>query len=162
MLILEDINIQFHPDISIPNGKMVLDLELDDLKVGDRVLAKDISLSVQGPEHIVIVGQNGAGKTTLVKSIYEVLKIRDDIRLGYMPQNYENLLNSNQKAIDFLKTESFSESCIRSFMGNMKFTRDEMLSFIKELSGGQKAKLLLMKMILDDCNVLLLDGQQEI
>ena len=153
----EAINIQFHPDISIPNGKMVLDLELDDLKVGDRVLAKDISLSVQGPEHIVIVGQNGAGKTTLVKSIYEVLKIRDDIRLGYMPQNYEDLLNSNQKAIDFLKTESFSESYIRSFMGNMKFTRDEMLSFIKELSGGQKAKLLLMKMILDDCNVLLLD-----
>ena len=153
----EAIHIQFHPDISIPNGKMVLDLELDDLKVGDRVLAKDISLSVQGPEHIVIVGQNGAGKTMLVKSIYEVLKIRDDIRLGYMPQNYEDLLNSNQKAIDFLKTESFSESYIRSFMGNMKFTRDEMLSFIKELSGGQKAKLLLMKMILDDCNVLLLD-----
>lgn len=153
----EAINIQFRPDISIPNGKMVLDLELDDLKVGDRVLAKDISLSVQGPEHIVIVRQNGAGKTTLVKSIYEVLKIRDDIRLGYMPQNYEDLLNSNQKAIDFLKTESFSESYIRSFMGNMKFTRDEMLSFIKELSGGQKAKLLLMKMILDDCNVLLLD-----
>ena len=74
-----------------------------------------------------------------------------------MPQNYDDILNSNQKAIDFLQTEKFSESYIRSFMGNMKFTSDEMFSLIKELSGGQKAKLLLMKMILDDCNILLLD-----
>ena len=153
----EAINIKFHSDVSIPNGKMVLDLELNDLKVGNKVLAKDVSLFVQGPEHIVIVGQNGAGKTTLIKSIYDVLKIRNDIRLGYMPQNYDDILNSNQKAIDFLQTEKFSESYIRSFMGNMKFTSDEMFSLIKELSGGQKAKLLLMKMILDDCNVLLLD-----
>ena len=153
----EAINIKFHPNISIPNGKMVLDLELDDLKVGNRVLAKDISLFVQGPEHIVIVGQNSAGKTTLMKVIYDVLKIRTDIRLGYMPQNYEDMLHSTQKAIDFLRTEKISESDIRSFMGNMKFTRDEMFSFVQELSGGQKAKLLLMKMILEDCNVLLLD-----
>ena len=153
----EAINIKFHSDISIPNGKTVLDLELDDLRVGNKVLANEVSLFVQGPEHIVIVGENGAGKTTLVKSIYNVLKTRNDIRLGYMPQNYSDILNEKQKAIDFLRVENFSESYIRTFMGNMKFTSDEMFSLIQELSGGQKAKLLLMKMILNDCNVLLLD-----
>ena len=153
----EAINVRFNSNVFIPNGKTVLDLEIDSLEVGNNTLASNISLFVQGPEHIVIVGQNGAGKSTLMKKIYAELKNREDINLGYMPQNYEDILDVNQSAVDFLKIKSIPESEIRSLMGNMKFTSDEMTSLIKELSGGQRAKLLLIKMILDNCNVLLLD-----
>ena len=125
--------------------------------VGNNTIASNISLFVQGPEHIVIVGQNGAGKSTLMKKIYAELKEREDINLGYMPQNYEDILDLNQSAVDFLKIKNVPDSEIRSLMGNMKFTSDEMTSLIKELSGGQRAKLLLIKMILENCNVLLLD-----
>ncbi len=153
----EAINVRFNSDVSIPNGKTVLDLEVDNLVVGNNTIASNISLFVQGPEHIVIVGQNGAGKSTLMKKIYAELKEREDINLGYMPQNYEDILDLNQSAVDFLKIKNVPDSEIRSLMGNMKFTSDEMTSLIKELSGGQRAKLLLIKMILENCNVLLLD-----
>lgn len=153
----EAINVKFNSNILIPNGKIILDLEIENLMVDSTTLSSNISLFVQGPEHLVIVGQNGAGKSTLMKKIYEELKDRKDINLGYMPQNYEDILDLNQNAVDFLKIKNVSDNEIRSLMGSMKFTSDEMTSLIKELSGGQRAKLLLIKMILENCNVLLLD-----
>ncbi len=152
----EAINIRFN-DVSIPNGKGVLNLDLKSLSINGRILSKNISLCVEGPQHIVIVGQNGVGKSTLLKYIYDLLKDRKDIKLGYMPQDYNDLLFTEQSSVEFLKNDHLSESEVRTLMGNMKFTSDEMLASIKELSGGQRAKLLLMKLILDECNVLLLD-----
>ena len=144
---------------AIPNGKTVLDYHLDELKIGDTNLSNNISLTIVGPKHVVIIGQNGVGKTTLLKKIYESLKDRDDINVGYMPQNYEDTLDSNKTALDFLspnknKTE---ETNARTFMGSMKFTREEMVSRVSDLSGGQKAKLLLISLILNKNNVLILD-----
>ena len=153
----EAIIIRFNEDILMPNGKTVLDLKLDKLTVESTLLSKNISLFVSGPDHIVIVSKNGAGKTTLIKYIYQILKDREDIKLGYMPQNYDDVLDLNQRAADYLKDGGLKENDVRAFMGNMKFTSNEMLSLIKNLSGGQKAKLLLLKMILKNCNVLLLD-----
>ncbi len=153
----EAINLRFNDNVLLPNGKTVLDLKKDKLIIQGNVLTQNISILVKGPEHIVIVGQNGIGKSTLIKHIYEILKDRKDIKLGYMPQNYDEVLNSNQKPINFLKNSKLKESDIRAFLGNMKFTSNEMLSLIKNLSGGQKAKLLLIKLILESCNVLLLD-----
>lgn len=152
----EAINIIF-PDVFLPNSKVVLDLEINNLVVSKKLLSKNISLYVKGPEHIVIVGKNGAGKSTFIKYIYDVLKDRTDLKVGYMPQDYDDVLKLQQTPIEFLKGSQFEESYVRSLMGNMKFTSDEMTSIIKNLSGGQKAKVLLMKLILEKCEVLLLD-----
>jgi ATPase subunit of ABC transporter with duplicated ATPase domains len=155
----EAIFIKFDGSITVPNGKTILDLTLDELKAGDRVLSKNISLNVTGPEKICIIGRNGVGKTTLLKRIHAALSERHDIKCAYMPQNYEELLDLTKTPVGFLAhTGDKAETTrIRSFLGSMKYTADEMVHTVDELSGGQKAKLMFLKMILDGCNVLLLD-----
>lgn len=147
----------------MPNGKTVLEYSLPVLSVsvddGERVLAKDIFLRVRGPEKICIVGPNGAGKTTLLRKIAEELLSRNDIRAEYMPQDYEDLLNLDMTPVDFLDKSGEKEerTRIRTYLGSLKYTVDEMEHPIRELSGGQKAKVLLLKMSLSDANVLILD-----
>ena len=108
---------------------------------------------------ICIVGANGAGKTTLLKKIADELLERPDIRAEYMPQNYEELLDLTMTPVDFLdRTGSKEERTrIRTYLGSLKFTTDEMERPICEMSGGQKAKVLLLKMSLSSANVLILD-----
>ena len=142
----------------IPNSKVILDMYLDELKINGKILSKNINLSVIGKEKLVILGKNGSGKTTLLKKILEKIKETPNIKVGYMPQNYDEVLNNYSKVLDFL-SENNEESItrIRSFLGMLKFTSEEMLNDISNLSGGQKAKIFLLKMFLDKSNVLVLD-----
>jgi len=145
----------------IPNGKTVLEYSLDELRTPDneKILARDIFLRIRGAEKVCIIGRNGCGKTTLLKKIAESMLQRDDIRVEYMPQTYENLLDINATPIDFLDTtgEKADRTRIRTYLGSLKYTADEMEHPIGELSGGQKAKVLLLKMSLSKANVLILD-----
>ncbi|MFA5602891.1 MAG: ATP-binding cassette domain-containing protein [Bacilli bacterium] len=155
----EAIKFNFNENIAIPNGKIILDYKKDSLKIGDKEILRDISLIIKGPEKVVIIGKNGVGKSTLFKDFYNILKDRDDITLGYMPQNYGDFLDAKMNASTYLNESGTKEeeTRVRMYMGSMKFTGDEMLTAIENLSGGQKAKLLLLKMILTNSNVLLLD-----
>ncbi len=86
------------------------------------------------------------------------LKNRTDIKVGYMPQVYEDVLNEFDNVLDFLASKSKEEiTKARMYLGNMNFTKDEMVGKIKDLSNGTKAKLFLLKLVLDKCNVLILD-----
>lgn len=80
-------------------------------------------------------------------------------KVGYMPQNYEDVLDFSQTPTEFLESQYDKEEQTRArmFLGNMKFTADEMLHKISELSGGQKAKLIFLNMVLKKCDVLILD-----
>ncbi|MDO5154904.1 MAG: ATP-binding cassette domain-containing protein [Eubacteriales bacterium] len=152
-------------DNFIPAGKTVIEYALPVLKTpadenGDeRVLAQNIFLRIKGSEKICMVGANGAGKTTLLKKIAAELLERKDIHAEYMPQNYEELLDMEQTPVDFLDTSGDKEerTRIRTYLGSLKYTADEMDHPIRELSGGQKAKVLLLKMSLSKANVLILD-----
>lgn len=142
----------------IPNSKRILQITIPKLTVEEKELSKNIQLEIFGGKHIGIIGKNGVGKTTLMKQIYDTLKDRTDIRVGYMPQNYEEILKDYEYVLDFLSsTHSKDISKIRAYLGNMKFTKEEMQGKIQDLSNGTKAKLFLLKFILDECNVLLLD-----
>jgi ATPase subunit of ABC transporter with duplicated ATPase domains len=154
----EAINCFFGPT-NLHKQKEVLKMYLSTLQINNKVLAENIHLEIIGPSHIVIIGKNGIGKTTLIRSIYQILSKRDDLKVGYMPQNYDDILNDYSTPIDFLVTTGDKEenALIRSYMGNMNFTRDEMTGPINNLSGGSKAKLFILKLILDKCNVLILD-----
>ena len=114
---------------------------------------------IEGSEKICIIGANGAGKTTLLKKIAEELMNRNDIKAEYMPQNYEDLLELSVTPVDYLdKTGDKEERTrIRTYLGSLKYTPDEMEHPIRELSGGQKAKVLLLRMSLSGANVLILD-----
>ena len=154
----ESINF-FFEDAFIPSTKKILNLNIKELKVENKVLAKNIELNIIGNKHICIIGKNGVGKSTLIKIIYENLKNRTDIKVGYMPQTYDDVLNNYKNVLDFLCTGKDKEEItkVRMYLGNMNFTRDEMMGEIKNLSGGSKAKLFLIKLVLDKCNVLILD-----
>lgn len=146
---------------AIPAGKTVIEYSLDELWTidGTRKLADDIFLRIRGSEKICIIGKNGCGKTTLIKKIAEELLKRDDIRAMYMPQNYEEQLDLDITPVDYLDKSGDKEerTKIRTYLGSLKYTVDEMEHPIAELSGGQKAKVLLLGLSLSDANVLILD-----
>lgn len=160
---------KFGSSAALPNGKVVLDLFLDELRVPEkkdapnrnpdaRILSRDIHLYVRGPEHICIIGKNGCGKTTLMRLLAHELLQRTDIKAAYMPQNYDELLNLKQTPVEFLSDGSKeSISLMRTYLGSMKFTADEMAHPINELSGGQRAKVMLLQLCVSGSDVLLLD-----
>lgn len=153
------IDAAFEGDNTVPNGKTVLDFSLPELKVEWRLLAQNISLRMTGPEKIIILGENGCGKTTLLRLIADHLLSRSDLRAVYMPQRYDDVLDEEKTPVAFLHTRGDKEQLtkIRTYLGALKMTREEMEHPISQLSGGQKAKLLLLHMILEESNMLLLD-----
>ena len=148
-------------DSAIPSGKWVLQYENPELTTADgsRILARDIELKLRGSEKIGIIGTNGCGKTTLLTLLAKELLARPDLRAEYMPQNYEALLDMDMTPVDFLDGSGDKEerTRIRTYLGSLKYTADEMEHPIRELSGGQKAKVLLLKLSMSGANVLILD-----
>lgn len=151
--------IKFGQQAMMPAGKRVLEYRLSQLEIEGRVLAEHIALDIRGAEKVCIIGKNGCGKTTLLRKIAKELVERTDIKAAYMPQNYEELLDMEETPVDFLSVKGDKDeiSTIRTYLGSMKYTADEMEHRIGDLSGGQKAKLLLLKMSMAGCNVLILD-----
>ena len=153
-IVEEAIDIMFE-STNLPNVP-IIDLELEQLKIFDTVLANDISLHIKGNEKITIIGRNGSGKTTLLKIIMN--ELQEKFNLGYFPQNYDEMLDYEKSGLDWLMDETDSlEHIVRAYMGSAKFIREEMVQPISSYSGGQKAKLFLLRLILLECNVLVLD-----
>ena len=156
----EPMFVQFGEEIHIPAGKMVLELKLPELTIGTgRILARNLRLVVRGNEKICIMGCNGAGKSTLIKLVADQLLSRTDIHAAYMPQNYEEQMSMEQTPVEYLTAsgDKEEETRIRTYLGSMKYTIQEMERPVKELSGGQKAKLYLLKMSMSQADVLILD-----
>lgn len=166
---LENIDITEKPDpeesiyfkfeeVNIPNNKKILNLNNYNLIINNNNIK--INLEVYGNVHICIIGKNGTGKTTLIRKIYDILKGKTDIKVGYMPQNYNEVLSNYDNVLNYITDNSKNKdeiTKVRMYLGNMKFTSEEMTGKINNLSGGSKAKLILMKLVLDKCNVLVLD-----
>lgn len=153
----ESINFKFE-EVNIPNNKKILNLNNYNLIINNNNIK--INLEVYGNVHICIIGKNGTGKTTLIRKIYDILKDKTDIKVGYMPQNYNEVFSNYDNVLDYITDNSKNKdeiTKVRMYLGNMKFTSEEMTGKINNLSGGSKAKLILMKLVLDKCNVLVLD-----
>jgi len=148
----------FDEEVEIPNGKRVLDLSLDELKVGDKVLARDIELNVVGPTKVAIIGENGIGKTTLLREIHKILESRDSNHLTkkkfYTLLPLQEIIGLGGFVSDL---EEVDLDQVTAYMGRIKLSWDEMNGKVGDLSYGQKAKVMILKMMLDKRDVLLLD-----
>lgn len=155
----EAIFLTFHGSERIPNGKTILQLNQKELRAGDELLSENIELWVKGREKICLIGKNGVGKTTLLKNIAEKLSERNDIHAAYMPQDYRDRMDFESIPASFLSQTGDKEELTRiyTFLGSLKFTAEEMNRPIRELSGGQKAKLFLLHLSMSGANVLILD-----
>lgn len=154
----ESINFFFEND-EIPKTKNITKINLPELRIGNKILSNNINLEIVGNNHICIIGKNGCGKSTLLKYIYNEIKDRKDIKVGYMPQNYDDILSNYEYVLDFISPTKNKENITkaRTYLGNMKFTKEETTGKINNLSNGTKAKLYLIKMVLEKYNVLILD-----
>lgn len=141
-------------------------LIMEDLTIGygERVLAKGINLTLRRGEKAALLGANGTGKTTLLRTILGEIpplkgkaKIGNRVQIGYFSQSYERL-DVNQTLLEnFVIEYGFTEEHTRSMLGGMLFHGDDVFKKIGELSGGQKARLVLLKLVLDGANCLVLD-----
>ncbi|MFW7431120.1 ATP-binding cassette domain-containing protein [Vagococcus carniphilus] len=149
----------FFSPVSSPKKKqLILDLDLPVLENEKGVLAKDIHLPIFTQDKLIITGENGVGKSTLIRKINETLQQQSKYKIGFMPQNYEEVIDLSKSVLEVLNTgESNEEQRIRTLLANLNFTRDEMLHAVSELSGGQQAKILLVKLMLEENEVLILD-----
>ncbi len=152
--------IRFHNQEPLPQGKTVLEYAAKELRAPDgRLLARDLELAVRGPEKLCIIGRNGAGKTTLLKALTEALASRRDRSFALMPQNYEDVLEPQKSALEFLVPSGRREEeiPIRNWLGSLRFTAREMDRPMEELSGGQRAKVLLLSLAVSGAQVLVMD-----
>ncbi|HFH9839102.1 TPA: ATP-binding cassette domain-containing protein [Streptococcus suis] len=142
----------------LPAQKKIIILDHFQLKQENHVLAEPVNLLVRGQEKIGIIGPNGIGKSSLIQAILSKINT-PELKIGYMPQDYQNLLDSNQTPLSFLNPSGDQDRhhLVLSRLASLQFTRQEVHHAIQHLSGGQKAKLLLLKMVLDQANFLLLD-----
>ena len=146
------------------SAERVLVLEELSVGYGENVLLKDINLVLRKGEKTALLGPNGAGKTTLLKTILGELspvtgkaKIGNRVKIGYFSQSYERLDPSQTLLDNFLTEYGYTTEHTRSLLGGMLFHGDDAFKEIGTLSGGQKARLVLLKLVLDGANLLILD-----
>ena len=154
------ITIRFERQRTMPAGKTVYEGAVPQLCAPDgRVLARNLTMRVRGPEKVAVIGANGIGKSTWLREVAGQLLGREDITACYMPQDYGEVLPFDATPVEYLAPSGSREEAtrVRTYLGSLKFTEEEMFHAIRGLSGGQKAKLLLLKMSLTEADVLILD-----
>ena len=155
-------------ELRLPSAAECADrvLIMEDLTIGygDNVLAKGINLTLRRGEKAALLGANGTGKTTLLKTILGEVdplkgraKIGNRVQIGYFSQTYERLNPKQTLLENFVIEYGFTEEHTRSMLGGMLFHGDDVFKEIGTLSGGQKARLVLLKLVLDGANCLVLD-----
>jgi ATP-binding cassette subfamily F protein 3 len=146
------------------SGKDVLHLDKVSVGYGQRVLLRDVSLSIRQGERIALIGENGTGKSTLVKTIVgQVPPLRGEVRLGanvrvgYFAQE-QDILDPNSTPLESLRAVAvMNETEARSFLHFFLFTGDQPLTSNRSLSYGERARLMLALLVAQGCNFLILD-----
>jgi len=156
-------NISF-PVSQVP-GRVVIEAENVTKAYGDKTILKDISLLVERGSKIAFVGQNGQGKSTFIKAIVNEfeykgnIKLGHNVQLGYFAQNQAEYLDGE---ITLLRTmedaaTDTNRSKVRDMLGSFLFGGDDVEKKVKVLSGGERNRLALCKLLLQPINVLVMD-----
>jgi len=134
-------------------------------KYGDHIVFKDASLVIERGEKVAFVGRNGEGKSTMIKAIMKEIDIEGsmelghNVQIGYFAQNQAALLDENITVFDTIDNIAKGEirNKIRDLLGAFMFGGDNSSKLVKVLSGGEKTRLAMMKLLLEPVNLLILD-----
>lgn len=151
--------------ISVTPGKVVVEMEKLSKSYGEKHVLEDISLLVERDSKTAFVGQNGQGKSTLAKIIVKELeyeghlKLGHNVQIGYFAQNQAEYLNGDKTILDTMidAANESNRSKVRDILGSFLFRGDEVEKYVKVLSGGERNRLALAKMLLQPFNVLVMD-----
>lgn len=156
-------SIQFSPSVS--SGNDVLQVEDLSMSYGERILFKDINFNIYRGEKVALIGANGIGKSTLFKIIMnEIIPLTGTTKLGanvhvdYFHQE-QKTLNLDNTIIDEIWNDhpSLNQTTLRNMLGSFLFEDEEVFKKISTLSGGERARVAILKLILSNSNFLLLD-----
>ncbi|CAM4393203.1 ABC-F family ATP-binding cassette domain-containing protein [Bacillus manliponensis] len=155
----------FHFDIERQSGNDVL--QVKDVAIGydDHAIIEDVRMNLTRGDSVALVGPNGIGKSTLLKSIVDKLALLNgeisfgsNVSIGYYDQEQAKL-TSSKRVLDELWDDYplQPEKEIRTVLGNFLFSGDDVLKSVSSLSGGEKARLALAKLMMQKSNLLILD-----
>ncbi|MBC7236130.1 MAG: ABC-F family ATP-binding cassette domain-containing protein [Chloroflexi bacterium] len=147
-----------------PSGQDVLILEGLGKRFGERVLFEDVNLILLRGERVAFLGANGSGKTTLLRIIMGLeepsqgsCRLGANVKAGYLAQDQDNL-DENATVLETVRHQtSLSETDARGFLHFFLFQGDEVFTRVGQLSFGERARLALGTLVLQGCNLLLLD-----
>ena len=156
-------------DFKFPPAAMSADkvLVLDHVSIGykiDNPIIDDVSVVVRRGESVALIGPNGAGKSTMVKAIVGELfpieghiDIGNRVQVGYFSQEHEELHDRWQVVDEIINHYNFTEEKARNVLGSFLFKGDDVFKLVGDLSGGERARLALLKLFLQGDNFLILD-----
>lgn len=157
------LNLKFPPAPRSGNYPVIIDGLTK--RYGDHVVFKDASLTISRGERIALIGKNGEGKSTLVKAIMGEIDFEGKLQLGhnsmigYFAQNQASLLDEDLTVFDTIDQIAFGDirSKIKDILGAFMFGGDAIDKKVKMLSGGERTRLAMIKLLLQPVNLLILD-----
>lgn len=147
------------------SGRVVIEAKNISKNYGNHLVLNDIDLTVESGEKVAFVGRNGEGKTTLVKILLEqiehegTLKIGHNVKIGYFAQNQAQLLDGELTVFETIDEIAVGDvrTKIRDILGAFLFSGEDADKKVKVLSGGEKSRLAMIRLMLEPVNLLVLD-----
>ncbi len=146
------------------SGKDVLNIANLTKKFDEKIIFENLNMHLYYGEKVALIGKNGSGKSSLIKMILDEdkdysgnIKLGASIKIGYIPQNIV-FENTNQNVLDYFEDGNyFSDEQARSKLAKYGFRRENVFKKVGNLSGGEKVRLILLKLIQKNINFLILD-----
>lgn len=148
------------------SGKVVLETELLNKNYGEKTVLKEVDILIEKGEKVAFVGKNGEGKSTLSKIIVGeiessggVCRLGHAVSIGYFAQNQAALLDGEKTVFETIDEVAVGDvrTRIRNILGSFLFDENDIEKKVKVLSGGEKTRLALAKLLLEPVNLLVLD-----
>jgi len=148
------------------SGRVVLELRGASKRYDGKIVYDHADVTIERGQRVAIVGPNGAGKTTLLKMLAAVLaldggerKVGHNVRLGYFAQDHAEMLSTTRSVYDEMMSIATAETAphVRGLLGAFLFSGDAVEKRVGVLSGGEKSRLALAKLLLEPVNCFLLD-----
>jgi len=151
--------------VSVTPGKVVIEAHNISKNYGSNQVLKHIDIVIERDSKTAFVGQNGQGKSTLAKiMVGDIkfdghLKLGHNVQIGYFAQNQAEYLDGNKTVLDTMidAANETNRSKVRDILGSFLFRGDEVEKYVRVLSGGERNRLALAKLLLQPFNVLIMD-----